>query len=184
MSITITHLEIPDLLLLKTAVNSDPRGSLQEVFKMSEFTAHRVPTAFVQDTLSHSRKHVLRGLHYQRSPMVQAKLVCCLRGEIYDVAADLRKSSPTFGKWAAQTLSGESGEMLFIPEGFAHGFLVLSDDAVVFYKCSSEYAPRYEGGVRWNDPRLAIQWPSVPVMLSEKDRHLPFLGDLQWEEIP
>ncbi len=163
--------------MVKPKVFGDQRGFFKELFKASDFEQAGLPGRFVQDNLSFSQRGVLRGLHYQRSPHAQGKLVGCLRGEIFDVAVDLRRSSPTFGRWFALHLSEDNHLFLYVPEGFAHGFQVLSKEALVFYKCTAEYAPEFEAGVIWNDPDLAIPWPIEQPVLSERDKNWPLLGE-------
>ena len=173
--------EIPDIILVKPRVFTDCRGFFMETYKKSDFKLAGIDTDFVQDNHSKSIKGVLRGLHYQKEPFAQGKLVRCIRGKIFDVAVDIRKGSPTFGKWVGYELSEENRLMLWIPKGFAHGFLTLSEEAEVVYKVSGgEYNPDYDAGIRWDDPDIGIDWPveSVEeVLLSEKDRNLPFLKD-------
>ncbi len=171
--------DIPDVVLIKPKVFGDDRGFFMETFKKSDFEKAGINVNFVQDNHSRSVKGVLRGLHYQKKPYAQGKLVRCVKGRIFDVAVDIRKGSPTFGKWVAQELSEENKLMLWIPEGFAHGFLTLSDEAEVIYKVSgSEYAPDYDTGILWNDPQIGIKWPDVgKIILSEKDSRLPLLKD-------
>ena len=135
-----------------------------------------IRAVFVQDNRSRSSQGVLRGLHYQLHKP-QAKLVACTRGEIFDVAVDIRRGSPTYGKWAGAVLSEENSHQLFIPGGFAHGFCVLSETAEILYKCSEFYDPRDDRGVRWNDPELGVEWPVAEPVLSAKDADLPFLRD-------
>ncbi len=181
MPFSFEPLEIPEVIRIRPRVFRDARGFFLESFKHSEFAAAGIAPNFVQDNLSYSVRWVLRGLHYQREPYAQGKLVACLRGEIFDVAVDLRLGSPTFGRWVALRLSDQNHEMLWIPPGFAHGFLVLSEEALVWYKVSGhEYAPLHEGRIRWNDPDLAIAWPlpkGVRPRLSEKDAKAPGLHD-------
>ncbi|MBU2529778.1 MAG: dTDP-4-dehydrorhamnose 3,5-epimerase, partial [Elusimicrobia bacterium] len=131
----------------------------------------------VQENHSRSKKNVLRGLHFQKSPKAQGKLVQCLHGKIFDVAVDIRKKSPTFLKWVGVELSQDNGEMLYVPKGFAHGFLVLSNSADVIYKCTAEYSPKHERGIIWNDPQINIVWPSLMPLLSDKDEELPLSKD-------
>ena len=161
--------KIPDVLLLKPQVFSDDRGFFFESYNQKVFTDLGIRHAFVQDNHSRSRKNVLRGLHYQiRQP--QGKLVRVILGEVFDVAVDLRRDSPTFGQWVGAVLSAEKKEMLWVPPGFAHGFLVLSDWAEFIYKTTDFYAPQFEKTIRWNDPDLAIAWPaSTQPQLSPKD---------------
>jgi dTDP-4-dehydrorhamnose 3,5-epimerase len=130
---------------------------------------------FVQDLLSYSIKGILRGLHYQKQPKAQAKLVAVLRGKIFDVAVDIRKGSPTYGKWVGITLSSNDNAMLYVPKGFAHGFCVQSDEAIIFYKLSSEYDANLDRGVAWNDPEIGIKWPIDAPIISNKDTKWPVL---------
>ncbi|ACN99669.1 dTDP-4-dehydrorhamnose 3,5-epimerase [Sulfurihydrogenibium azorense Az-Fu1] len=173
--------EIPEVLIVKPKVFSDDRGFFLEFYKESEFKAAGIDTNFVQDNHSKSVKGVLRGLHYQLNPKAQGKLVRCIKGKIFDVAVDIRKKSPTFGKYVAVELSEENKLMLWIPKGFAHGFLVLSEEAEIIYKVSgSEYSPEHDRAIRWNDPDINIKWPidTYPI-LSQKDEKAPFLKDAE-----
>lgn len=174
MPFTFTPLSIPEVILIQPRLFTDPRGFFLETYKYSEFQAHGIPETFVQDNHSRSVRGVLRGLHYQNPPQAQGKLIRVVRGAIYDVAVDIRPSSPTFGQWVSAVLSEENQHMLYVPPGFAHGFLVLSDLADVTYKVTAEYAPDLDAGILWNDPALAIQWPlEGPPLLSAKDAALP-----------
>lgn len=158
----------------------DARGWFSETFQQTRFAAAGIDTPFVQDNQSYSKAAgTLRGIHFQRPPHVQAKLVRCLRGRIWDVAVDLRAGSPTFGHWVAAELTAAGGEQLFVPAGFGHGFLTLEDDCEVAYKTSDFYAPECDGGIAWNDPELAISWPLKPgwPYLSDKDQRLPGVQD-------
>lgn len=156
--------------------HGDQRGFFMETYRHDLFTAAGLSCDFVQDNHSCSGKGVLRGLHYQKMHP-QTKLVRVIRGEVFDVAVDLRKGSPTFGKSVCVCLSGENNRQLYIPRGFAHGFMVMSDSAEVVYKCDDYYHPEDEGGIAWNDPALAIRWPDNCPILSERDRHHPALQD-------
>jgi dTDP-4-dehydrorhamnose 3,5-epimerase len=171
--------EIPDVILIKPKVFSDERGFFMESYKKSEFEKAGIDTDFVQDNHSKSVKGVLRGLHYQKEPAAQGKLVRCIKGKIFDVAVDIRKKSPTFGKWVGYELSEENKFMLWIPKGFAHGFLTLSKEAEIIYKVSgSEYSPEHDRGIIWNDKTINIKWPVENIeniILSEKDKNLPTL---------
>ena len=178
MPFEFVRLEIPDVILIKPKVFEDERGYFMETYKKSDFEKAGIKGDFVQDNHSRSRYGVLRGLHFQKEPYAQAKIVRCVRGVIYDVAVDLRRNSPTFGKYVSVILSEYNKYMLYIPRGFAHGFLVLSDVAEVVYKVDNEYAPEYEGGVIWNDPDLNIPWPIDNPILSEKDKKWPTLKEL------
>lgn len=171
--------EIDDVILVKPVVYKDSRGFFMETFKTAEFAEAGITADFIQDNQSRSIKGVLRGLHYQLPPFAQAKLVRCLSGKIFDVAVDIRKNSDTFGRWVGAVLSSENGEMLFIPEGFAHGFYTLSDFADVLYKVSGKYSPNHERGIIWNDPDIGISWPEGDVLLSEKDERNPRLRDAE-----
>jgi len=175
MGFAFKKLDIPEVILVAVKSFLDDRGFFMEYFKESIFINNGINTKFVQDNFSHSTQGVLRGLHYQESPKAQAKLVIALRGEIFDVAVDIRKGSPTYGKWIGKILSEQNHNLLYIPEGFAHGFCVLSKDADVLYKVSNEYSPAHEKGIIWNDPDLNIQWPIDKPILVEKDLQSPFL---------
>ena len=174
--------EIPDVILIKPKVFQDERGFFLETYKKSDFEKAGIKAQFVQYNHSKSVKGVLRGLHFQKKPFAQGKLVRCIRGKIFDVAVDIRKGSPTFGKWVGYELSEENRYILWIPEGFAHGFLTLSDEAEVIYKVSGgEYSPEHDAGIIWNDPDIDIKWPLDHVdeiILSEKDKKLPFLKEI------
>jgi dTDP-4-dehydrorhamnose 3,5-epimerase len=177
MPVIFARLDIPDLVTASPAVFRDDRGFFIESYKKSEFTANGIPGEFVQDNHSRSTLGTLRGLHYQLPPKAQGKLVRCLRGAIWDVAVDLRRSSPTFGQWRGMELSAENRLMLFIPPGFAHGFLALANETEIAYKCTDEYYPAHERCLRWDDPALAIQWPDTGAhpLLSPKDAAAPGL---------
>lgn len=177
MPFRFTPLAIPDLILIEPKVFADARGCFVEIYKRSEFIGAGIPEAFVQDNYSHSHRAVLRGLHYQTPPQAQGKLVSAIAGEIFDVAVDIRRNSRTRGRWVGVTLSAENRRMLYVPEGFAHGFCVLSEQADVVYKVTAEYAPELERGIVWNDPELGIAWPVSTPLLSPKDEALPLLRD-------
>ncbi|RLG13263.1 dTDP-4-dehydrorhamnose 3,5-epimerase [Candidatus Pacearchaeota archaeon] len=178
MPFKFKKLEIPDVILIEPVVFTDERGFFIETFKASDFKANNISYEFVQDNHSKSRKGVLRGLHYQLKPMEQGKLVRCIKGKIWDVAVDIRKGSPWYRKWVGVELSEKNKLMLWIPPGFAHGFVAL-EDAEVIYKCTKEYAPQYDRGIIWNDPELAIHWPIKNPILSLKDANLPNLKDAE-----
>jgi len=174
MPFTFHPLQLPEVILIEPRVFADERGYFLETYKYSEFAANGIPDIFVQDNHSRSIRGVLRGLHFQNPPKAQGKLVRVVRGAIFDVAVDIRPSSPTFGEWVGETLSEENQRMLYIPPGFAHGFLVLSAVADVTYKVTEEYAPELDSGIIWNDPTIAIPWPlESPPILSAKDAALP-----------
>lgn len=179
MKFTFTKTPIPGLLVVQPEVGQDERGTFSENYKASEFRKAGIKALFVQENRSVSRRNVLRGLHFQRQPHAQAKLVRCARGRIFEVAVDLRPRSRTYGRSFAIELSGKSGKMLYLPEGFAHGFYALTREAEVMYKCSREYAPSHDAGVRWNDPDLKIKWPCRHPRISVKDASLPFLKELR-----
>ncbi|NPA52868.1 MAG: dTDP-4-dehydrorhamnose 3,5-epimerase [Aquificae bacterium] len=182
MPFEFERLDIPEVVLIKPKVFSDDRGFFLESYKKSDFVKSGITKDFVQDNHSKSVKGVLRGLHYQLPPKAQGKLIRCVKGKIFDVAVDIRKSSKTFRKWVGVTLSEENKHMLYIPEGFAHGFLTLTDFAEVLYKTTDEYAPELDRGIIWNDPDINIKWPLEEIeeiLLSEKDRNLPFLKDAE-----
>ncbi|PIU49385.1 MAG: dTDP-4-dehydrorhamnose 3,5-epimerase [Desulfobacterales bacterium CG07_land_8_20_14_0_80_52_14] len=170
-------------LIIEPDVFSDHRGFFMETYHQKRYQEHGIQTVFVQDNLSKSTRGTLRGLHYQiRHP--QAKLVQVIDGEIYDVAVDIRPGSPFFGKWLGVFLSGKNKRQLFIPEGFAHGFCVLSETAFFSYKCSAFYAPNDEGGILWSDAELGIDWPIQDPLISEKDSHFPLLSQIPKETLP
>jgi len=175
MPFSFKKLSIPEIILVESKSFPDDRGFFLEGYKESDFVDNHITTKFVQDNFSHSNNGVLRGLHYQTNPNAQAKLVMVLLGEIFDVAVDIRKDSPTYGKWIGEILSDQNHNMLYIPEGFAHGFCVISDTADVLYKTNKEYSPKHERGIIWNDPDLAINWPIQNPILHEKDKTLPTL---------
>lgn len=183
MAFTIEKTELPGVIVIQPQLFGDSRGYFMETYKKSDFAAAGIDKEFVQDNESASTKGVLRGLHFQKNH-TQGKLVRVIRGEVYDVAVDVRPGSETFGKWVGLTLSSEKKNMLYIPEGFAHGFLVLSDIAEFIYKCTDVYDPSSEGGIPWNDPAIAVEWPKldVPYNMSEKDgKHEPFVTqDFSW----
>jgi len=175
MPFTFKKLNLSDVMLAEAKSFPDDRGYFKEIFKESSFIENEINTRFVQDNFSRSIKGVLRGLHFQKNPKAQAKLVTVLRGEIFDVVVDVRKDSPTYGKWISEILSEQNHKLLFIPEGFAHGYCVLSDEADIFYKVNQEYSPEHDRGFIWNDPEVAIKWPMDNPLISNKDLKLSFL---------
>lgn len=174
---------VPGVIVLQGEAFEDERGRFMEVYRESELLSAGIPTRFVQDNVSISRRGVLRGLHFQ-SPGGQGKLVSVLQGAVFDVAVDVRPDSPTFRRWVGETLTADNLRQLYVPEGFAHGFLVLSDQAVVHYKCTDYYCPASERALRWDDPRVAIAWPSHPEVISAKDLAAPSLDEVPPELLP
>ena len=180
MPFEFKKLEIPDVILIKTKVFEDERGFFMETYKKEDFEEKAgIKGEFIQENHSKSKYGVLRGLHFQKEPYAQAKIVRCIRGEIYDVAVDLRKDSPTFGNYVGVNLSEDNRYQLYVPRGCAHGFLVLSDVAEVIYKVDNVYAPGYEGGLIWNDSDVNVKWPNDNPTLSEKDKSWPTLRELK-----
>jgi dTDP-4-dehydrorhamnose 3,5-epimerase len=175
MPFSFTKTKIPEVIIIEAKSFPDERGFFMESFKESDFKNNEIKSEFVQDNFSHSVKGVLRGLHYQKNPKAQAKLVLAIRGKIFDVAVDIRKNSPTYGKWVGEILSETNHKLLYIPEGFAHGFCVLSEEADVLYKVNNEYSPEHEKGILWNDAEIDITWPIDEPILHIKDQTLPLL---------
>lgn len=173
---------LPGLLIVEPKVFGDARGFFLETWNQRRYPDAGLTATFVQDNLSFSRQGALRGLHFQ-NPGPQGKLVSVLQGEVFDVAVDLRQSSPTFGEWEGFNLSGENKRQFFIPTGFAHGFLVLSETALFHYKCTEFYSPKDEVTLRWDDPQLNIPWPLKNPTLSEKDARGLFLRDIPREKL-
>lgn len=181
MQLNVRSLPISDVKLIMTSRMADARGYFCEAYVRSDFVAHGLAHDFVQDNESSSdRAGTVRGLHFQKPPFAQAKLVRVLRGKIVDVVVDIRRSSPSFGKHLAVELSDVGGEQLFVPHGFAHGFCTLEPHTTVLYKVDATYSPTHDHGINWTDPGLAIKWPVAPedAILSDKDRKLPMLRDL------
>ena len=179
----VTRLELPDVLLVEPAVHHDERGWFLETWSRARYAQAGIPELFVQDNLSRSVRGVVRGLHLQH-PDGQGKLVSVAHGEVFDVAVDVRVGSPSFGRWVGRTLTAARGEQLYLPPGFAHGFCATSDEAVLAYKCTAEYAPGSEVSVLWSDPDLAIPWPAADPIVSPKDRAQPRLRDIPPERLP
>ena len=177
MPFKFTQLAIPDVYLIEPVVFGDDRGFFMETFKQSAFAEAGIHQEFLQDNHSLSQKGVLRGLHFQKPPHAQGKLVRAVGGEIFDVVVDLRKDSPTFKQWVAATLSAENKLMLYIPPEFAHGFYTVSDEAQVVYKATAEFSPEHDSGIAWNDPDIAVKWPVEAPLVSPKDDQLPTLQD-------
>lgn len=167
---------LPDVILVDPRVFQDERGWFLETHKESDFAKHGIPP-FVQENHGFSQRGAVRALHYQKDPMAQGKLVRCIAGEIFDVAVDLRRGSPTFGRWVGETLTAQNKKMLYIPPGFAHGLVGVSETSEVAYKCTAEYSPTHERGVRWDDPAIGIAWPDIPPIVIKRDLELPLLKD-------
>lgn len=171
---------IPQILVVEPLVRRDSRGTFIEAYKASDYAAIGISARFVQDNQSVSTRWALRGLHFQVPPHAQAKLVRCVEGAVFDVAVDLRPDSPTFRRYASMTLKAEEQRLIWIPVGFAHGFLTVSDRATVVYQQTNEYSPGHEGTIRWNDPSIDIKWPldGADPLLSDKDARAPLLSDV------
>ena len=177
-TMNIIDTAIPDVKLLEPQVFGDARGWFMESWSKRKFEEGGLYVDFLQDNHSYSaEKGTLRGLHYQLNPMAQAKLLRATRGTIFDVAVDIRKGSPNYAKWVGYELSAENKRQLFIPRGFAHGFITLTDDVEVQYKADNYYAPDCDGNIRWDDPEIGIQWPIEPIILSDKDEKAPLLKE-------
>ncbi len=176
----VLETRLAGLLLIETKPHRDERGFFLETYNVDRYAAAGIPARFVQSNFVRSRKGVLRGLHYQLG-RPQAKLVQVMQGTVFDVAVDLRASSPTFGHWEGVTLSSRSHLQIYIPEGFAHGYYVLTDSADFAYQCTDYYAPEEERGIRWDDPDIGIAWPEGERIVSAKDRDLPYLRDMPGE---
>jgi len=176
MPFEFVPLEIPGLTLIKPRIFGDDRGFFLELYKYSDFFNSGIGAHLVQDNYSKSTEGTLRGLHYQKNPKAQGKLVSCVKGRIYDVAVDIRKGSPYYGKWSGVELTEENKYLLFVPPGFAHGFQVVSETAEVMYKCTEEYSPENDRGILWNDPDINVAWPLTNPLLSAKDKIHPLLS--------
>ena len=179
----VIETRIPGVRILEPKIFGDDRGFFMETYNEARYKEAGLPSNFVQDNLSLSAKNVLRGLHFQ-NPDQQGKLVYVLQGEVFDVAVDIREGSPTFGEWEGVTLSAENKRQFWVPEGFAHGFVVTSDTALFVYKCSAPYNAKADAGVRWDDPEIGVEWPVEEPTLSEKDKNAPLLRDLSPEKQP
>ena len=173
--------DVTGVVIVEPEVFRDGRGFFFESYSKEIFSKNGIDTEFVQDNHSRSSKGVLRGLHYQIDPRAQAKLVRCVRGRVFDVIVDIRKGSKTFGRYVSNTLSAENKKMIYIPRGFAHGFLALEEDTEFLYKTSDVYSVKHERGILWNDPAIAIAWPPLDTdcLVSEKDRRHPLLKDTE-----
>ncbi len=179
MPFTFRPLSIEDVVVIEPRVFPDGRGYFLESYKKSDFVKNGIDVDFVQDNHSFSQKGVLRGLHYQIPPRAQGKLVRVIRGAVLDVAVDIRESSPTWLQWVSETLSEDNNLMMYIPPGFAHGFLTLSDEVHLLYKCTDEYAPDTERGIRWDDPDIGVDWQVDNPVVSDKDEKLPSIADTE-----
>ena len=179
----IIQTSLPGCVVIEPAVFGDARGAFYETFNAERFAEHGLPTSFVQSNVSTSSHGVLRGLHYQW-PRPQGKLVTVLEGEVYDVAVDIRRGSPTYGRWEAVILSEENKRQFWIPEGFAHGFVVLSERALFSYLCTDVYRPQFDANVAWNDAAIGIDWPVAEPQLSGKDAKAPLLADIAQDRLP
>lgn len=173
----VIRTEIPDVLLIKPAVYRDERGYFFESFHTKRYREAGIPFDFVQDNESKSQKNVLRGLHLQKPPHTQGKLIRVIKGSVFDVVVDVRKNSPYYGKWVSTILTEDNKFMFWVPPGFAHGFLTLSDETIFYYKCTEFYNKESEMSIRWNDPVLAIDWGTDAPVLSDKDREAPLFAD-------
>jgi dTDP-4-dehydrorhamnose 3,5-epimerase len=179
----VTDAGLPGILILEPKFIGDERGFFMETWQRERYAGCGLPAEFVQDNVSFSRKGVLRGLHFQ-NPFRQGKLLFVLRGEVFDVAVDVRLGSPTFGKWFGMTLSSAERRQLYIPPGFAHGFCVISDEALFAYKCTERYDASSEQGILWSDPDIGIAWPCANPTLSERDKLHPRLSEIDERRLP
>jgi len=175
--------DLPGMLLIEPEVRGDARGYFMETWNVARYEQAGLSARFVQDNVSYSARGALRGLHFQ-NPNAQGKLVYVLQGEVFDVAVDIRLGSPTFGRWAGVTLSGDNKRQVYIPEGFAHGFCVISERALLAYKCTDFYNPEAEASVLWNDPDIGIDWPVKLPILSDRDKNAPRLKDMPPDRLP
>ncbi len=182
MPFTFKPLSIPGIILIEPKVFPDSRGYFMESFKASDFEKAGVPTHFLQDNFSLSKKNVIRGLHYQKIPKAQGKIVSVLKGEVWDVAVDIRRESQTFLKWVAVELNDQNHAMLYIPPGFAHGFVALTDDVHLLYKCTHEYDAQADTGIRWNDPDIGIPWRTATPLFLKRTLSCPSSSRLSFSE--
>ncbi|HEX7669571.1 MAG TPA: dTDP-4-dehydrorhamnose 3,5-epimerase [Polyangiaceae bacterium] len=180
MPVKITPTEIEDVRVVQTGVARDHRGFFSETYSKEMFAGVGFTETFVQDNLSESRKGTLRGLHYQLEPKGMGKLVRVIRGSVFDVAVDLRRGAPSFGKWVGRTLSAENGLCLWVPVGFAHGFLALADETLVLYKCTAIHAPEAERALNYADPAIGISWPEAATFVTDKDAAAPLLEGAEY----
>jgi dTDP-4-dehydrorhamnose 3,5-epimerase len=181
--LNVFETELPGVLVIQPDVFGDDRGFFMESWNGARYEEQGIPDRFVQDNLSFSAHGVLRGLHFQ-NPQAQGKLVSVLRGEVFDVAVDIRVGSPTFGGWTGSTLSEVNRRQLWVPPGFAHGFVVTSEEALFSYKCTDYFATEYDRSILWNDPAIGIQWPIQDPKLSDKDRIAPPLNEMSEDTLP
>ena len=182
MKLEIEELDLTDAFIIKPQESHDERGSFVKLYTKELLEKKKIIPMFFEEFLTKSKKGVIRGLHYQSGEYSQAKLIRCVEGKIFDVILDLRTSSPTFGKWTSVILSDENLISLFVPRGFAHGFIVRSKNASVLYSCDNAYAANYERGIIWNDPKLKIPWGMAMPILSERDRNWPQFKDAEYFE--
>lgn len=183
MPFSCTDGPIPGLKIITPKWFTDERGFFMETYKSEDFAGFGIPVTFLQDNHSRSKRGVLRGLHFQKPPRSQGKLVRVVRGRVWDVAVDIRKESASFGKWYGLELSDENKVMFYVPPGFAHGFVALEDDTDFLYKCSDVYAPECESGIRYDDPELGIQWPLADLIVNTKDLELPSFKELRGYDV-
>ncbi len=179
----VSELSLPGVLLIRPKLFRDDRGMFLETWQESRYAQAGLPSTFVQDNAARSKRGVLRGLHYQY-PEPQGKLVMVLHGEVLDAAVDIRRGSPTFGQWVTEMLSADNGHQLWIPEGFAHGYVVLSESAVCAYKCTRPYNATADAAIRYDDPDIGIEWPTEDPILSAKDAAAPLLGSVRADRLP
>ncbi len=179
----VTALDLPEVLLLEPKCFGDARGYFMETFSAQRYADAGINLPFVQDNISYSKKGILRGLHFQ-NPQGQGKLVSVLIGEVFDVAVDIRDGSPRFGRWTGAVLSAENRRQMWVPPGFAHGFIVTGEDALFSYKCTDYYNPQAEGCLLWADPAIGVDWPGITPLLSEKDRKGLRLADFPRDRLP
>jgi dTDP-4-dehydrorhamnose 3,5-epimerase len=181
--VKIIETGIPGLVVIEPLVHGDERGYFKELWRASRYGTAGLPGCFMQSNVSRSGTGVLRGLHYQ-FPQPQGKLVSVLEGRIFDVAVDIRSDSPTFRQWAGVELSAENNRQLYVPEGFAHGFCVLGDSAIMNYLCTTEFAPEFDSVLAWDDPDIGAQWPVAGTVISARDRNAPRLREIAVENLP
>jgi len=181
MAIQVKRCEIPGLMIITSEIHQDSRGYFMESYRRSDYRKAGIEVEFLQDNILLSKRGTIRGLHYQLEPHAQGKLLWAVTGKIFEVAVDIRKGSPTFGRWIGVVLTPESGKQFWIPPGFAAGMTALEDNSLLAYKTTNEYSKPHERGIRWNDPEIGIVWPSDPseMIISEKDQHQPLLKDAE-----